>query len=354
MPALRRPWLTPLLAAATLVSIATAAPAAPAKGTKGARSVPAARSLLEGLELFGVGSAHSPIEFSINWMGISKVRGTFPDFNGTLALDRNDLTRSSVTIVIRTKSITTFNERRDRDLKTADWFDVEKFPTAVFSSREIVKEADGYRMRGSLTLHGVTKEIEIPFAFNGRLKDQGGDDRIGFEGHTTLNRKDFGVVGPARFNALTELGKLMVGDDVDLPLAIEAVHWAAKDTLRDRAADSLWRAVMARGVSSVAKQYRDLRATTPDSLMPVSEGRLNAVGGQLLEKGKPADALELFKLQAESFPQSASGFASMAWAYAVLGDRENAAANAEKAVALEPGATRAHEILRRTRTSPVN
>jgi polyisoprenoid-binding protein YceI len=352
MPAIRHRWLTPLLTAATIVAIATAAPAA--RAPKGAKPAPAAKSLLEGLELFSVGSAHSPIEFSLAWMGISRVRGTFSDFNGTIALDRNDLTRSSVTLVIRTKSLTTFNERRDRDLKTADWFDVEKFPTAVFSSREIAKQGDGYVMRGTLTLHGVTKDVEIPFAFNGRLKDMGGDDRIGFEGRTTLNRKDFGIVGPARYNALTELGKMMVGDDVDLPLAVEAVHFAAKDTLRDRAADSLWRAVVARGVAPVAKQYRELHATTPDSLMPVGEGRLNAVGTQLMEKDKPADALELFKLQAESFPQSASGHASMAWAYALLGDRENAGAAAEKAVAMEPGATRAFEILRRARATTVN
>src|SRR5262245_6296980 len=345
-------WLTMLITAAITASLAPAALAA--RAPKGAKVAPAARSLLEGLELFGVGSAHSPIEFSLAWMGISRVRGTFADFNGTIALDRNDLTRSAVTIVIRTKSLTTFNERRDRDLKTPDWFDVEKFPTAVFSSREIAKQGDGYVMRGSLTLHGVTKDVEIPFTFNGRLKDSGGDDRIGFEGHTTLNRKDFGIVGPGRYNALTELGKLMVSDDVDLPLAVEAVHQAAKDTLPDRAADSLWRAVMARGVAGVAKQYRELHATTPDSLMPVGEGRLNGVGTQLMEKGQPAVALELFQLQAESFPQSASGLASMAWAYAVLGDREHATASAEKAVALNPGAVRAFEILRRTRATPVN
>ncbi len=348
----RLPWLTALLTAAALV-LATVA-ASGARSPKASRAAPPARSLLEGFELFGVGAAHSPIEFSIGWMGLSKVRGAFADFTGTIALDRNDLTRSSVTIVIRTRSLTTFNERRDRDLKSADWFDVETFPTAVFSSREIVKQADGYRMRGSLTLHGATKDVEIPFTFNGRLKDAGGDDRAGFEGHTTLNRKDYGIIGPARFNALTELGKLMVGDDVDLPLAVEAIHPTPKDTLRERAADSLWRAVVARGAAPVVKQYRGLRATTPDSLMPLNESRLNAVGFQLVEKGKPADALEVFKLQAEVNPQSASGLAGMAWAYATLGDRENAVASAEKAVAMEPGATRALEILRRARPTPVN
>ena len=334
--------LTLLLLAALAVSPALAA-------KKSAKAAPPPRSLLEGLELFQIGPAHSPIEFSIGWMGLSKVRGTFSDYAGTLALDRNDMTKSTVTIVIRTPSLTTFNERRDRDLKTADWFDVEKFPTAVFTSHEVVKQGDGYLLRGPLSLHGVSKDIEIPFTFNGRLKDMGGDDRAGFEGRVGLNRKDFGIIGPARYNALMELGKAMVGDDVDLSLAVEAVHQTPKDTLQDRAADSLWRAVVARGVAAVIKDYRALRASRPDTL-PVTEFRMSAVGYQLADRGKPTEAIELFKLESETFPQSPSGLVGLAYAYATVGDRENSTASAQKAVAMNPLATRALEILRRTQT----
>ncbi len=340
------------LLGATCALMLFAAPA-PSTAAKAPKPAPA-KSLLEGLQLFQVGSAHSSIEFSVSWMGISKVRGAFSDFSGTLALDRNDLTRASATLVIRTKSLTTFNERRDRDLKSVDWFDVEKFPTAVFSSREVVKQGEGYLLRGPLTLRGVTKEIEIPFALNGFVRDQGGDERVGFEGRYTLNRKDYGIVGQARYNALMEIGKAMVGDQIELPLAIEGIRSTPKDTLQDRAADSLWRAITARGVVAVAKQYRELRATTPDSLMPVNEPRLNAVAVQLVERGKPGDALEMFRLQAEAYPLSASGLVGMAYAAATLGDRENAVAHAEKAVALNPGATRALEILRRAKVAAAN
>ena len=337
-------------AVCALLLLAAPAPAAPVKRAKPAP----ARSLLDGVELFGVGSAHSSIEFSVAWMGISRVRGAFSDFSGTLPLDRNDLTHSTATIVIRTKSLTTFNDRRDRDLKGVDWFDVEKFPTAVFSSREVVKVGEGYFLRGPLTLHGVTQEIEVPFKPNGFVHDQGGDERVGFEGHLALNRKDYGIVGQARFNAITEIGKAMVGDQVEMPLAIEGIRATPKDTLPDRAADSLWRAIMARGAAPVAKQYRDLRATTPDSLMPVNEFRLNAVGLQLVEKGKSTDALEVFKALAEAYPQSASGPTGMAYACATLGDRENAVAHADRAVAINPGATRALEILRRAKVAAAN
>jgi polyisoprenoid-binding protein YceI len=136
--------LRPLLGATAAIALIAAEPSAAAKAAKSAP----AKSLLEGLELFQVGSAHSSIEFAVAWMGISRVRGAFSDFSGTLALDRNDLSRASATIVIRTKSLTTFNERRDRDLRSADWFDVEKFPTAVFSSREVVKQGEGYVLVG--------------------------------------------------------------------------------------------------------------------------------------------------------------------------------------------------------------
>lgn len=348
-----RPTRLPMI---LLLVLAVALAATPgivtaARAPKTAKADAPAKSLLGDLELFQIDNVHSPIEFSIAWMGLSRVRGTFADYSGTIALDRADLTRSSVTLVIRTKSLTTFNDQRDRDLKSAGWFDVEKFPTAVFSSREIVKQGEGYLMRGSLELHGVTKDVEIPFTFNGRLKDLGGLDRTGFAGHATLNRKDYGIVGPARYNALMELGKAMVGDEVDLPLSVEAFHLPARDSLPDRAADSLWRAVVARGVAAVTKDYRSLRATTPDSLMPINEARLSTVGIQLVEGGRSSDALEIFKLQAEAYPQSASGLSGMAYAYATLGERENAVASAEKAAAMNPSATRALEILRRVRAA---
>ncbi len=306
-------------------------------------------SLLAGLELFQIEPAHSPIEFSVAFMGLSRVRGAFADFTGTIAIDRADLTRSSGTVVIRTRSLTSFNVLRDRDLKGASWFDVEKYPFAVFSSREIVKQGRGYLMRGTLTLHGVTREIEVPVTFSGRIRGPGGDDIVGFEGHATLDRKDYGVVGPATYNALVGLGKAMVGDEVDISLAVEAFRPVRQDTLRDRVADSLCRAVVARGPGPVLEDYRSLRVATPDSLMAVTEPRLNAVGMQLVERGRALEAVEIFKQEAESYPQSASGPSGLAYAYATLGDRANAVASAQRAVALNPTAARAIEILRRVR-----
>ena len=99
----------------------------------------------------------------------------------------------------------------------------------------------------------------------------------------------------------------------------------------------------------MVKEYQLLHARTPDSLMAITEPQLNAVGIQLVERGRPVEALEMFKLEVERYPQSASGSSGLAYAYATLGDRANAIASAERAVALNPGAARALEILRHVR-----
>ena len=334
-----------LALAFALTCIATAAPAA--RKPK-APAAPPPRSLLEGIDLYNIDAPHSSVEFVVPWMGISKVRGTFGDIRGTIAIDSLDLARSSVSVVFRPASITTHFERRDKDLKGPDFFDVEKYPTITFSSREIVKSGEGYRVLGPLTIHGVTHEIEIPMTFNGHIKDAGGDDRVGFEGGVTIKRKDYGIVGPARFNLLLEKG-LVIGEDVEIPLAVEGWKAAARDTLREPVPDSLYRAILARGVTAVAKQYREARAQMPDSLMRVNEGALNAVGYQLLAMGRTAYAIALFGLETETFPAAAFGYVGLGQALATAGYRELAVQALEKAIAIEPNATRALEILKRVR-----
>jgi polyisoprenoid-binding protein YceI len=312
------------------------------------RPAAAAESLLEGLRFFQVASPHSPVEFAVRWMGLSTVRGRFPEMVGTLAIDERDLTRSSVSVVIQTRSIHTGDERRDTHLRSADFFDVERFPTMTFSSREVVRDGANYLMRGPLTIHGVTREVEIPVVLNGRVTDLSGDERIGFDARFSLRRKDYGVIGPDGFNRIVG-GHLTIADQVDVTIALEGWSQGIKDTLPGRAADSLLRAVMRRGVAAVAKDYRAERARVPDSLMAVDEGVINAVGYALLQRERAGDALALFRLEAETWPDSPFAEVGLGQAYAVLGDRERAIAHCERALALSPRAMRAREILRRAR-----
>jgi polyisoprenoid-binding protein YceI len=311
-------------------------------------SPPPARSLLEGVELYSVDAPHSQVSFIVPWMGISKVRGSFQDFLGSIAFDSLDLTRSSVTVIIQAKSINTGFEMRDKDLRGHEFFAADTFPTIVFSSREVAKTGDGYLLRGPLTIHGITREIEIPFVFNGHIKDAGGDDRIGFEGHLTLKRKDYGIVGPARFNVLLDKG-IIIGEDVDIPLAVEGWKPAPHDTLRDPVADSLFRVVLKSGAPAMVQQFRALRSATPDSLMAAMEGPLNGLGYQLLSLQRTTDAIAIFQLEAESYPRHAFGYVGLGNTYAVAGERELATQTLEKATAINPQASRALEILKRLR-----
>lgn len=322
---------------------------AAARTTKPAKSAPPP-SLLEGLEVFQIDAPHSAIDFVVPWMGMSKVHGAFRDFLGTILYDGKDLTHSSVTVIIPTANLSTNFERRDKDLRGADFFDVEKFPVATFTSREIVRSPDGYVMRGDFTLHGITKPVEIPFVNNGRIKDSGGDDRIGFDGHLTIRRKDYGITGPPRFNVVLAKG-IIIGEDVDIPISIEGWKANVRDTLQDHTADSLFRAINAGGLAMAIRNYRAERARTPDSLMAVDEGVLNTVGYQLVYRARPADAVEVFRLETESYPKSAFAQVGLGQAYATAGDREHAVASCEDAIRLNPRAVRAMEILRRLKPS---
>jgi polyisoprenoid-binding protein YceI len=309
----------------------------------------ASRSLLDGLEFFILDAPHSPLEFNVAWMGLSKVRGTFDDCLGTIVLDGGDFTRSTVSILIHTSSLHTGNAQRDQDLRGPDWFDVKKFPTAMFHSTSITKEASGYRMHGTLTLRGITKELDFPFTYSGRLVRANHEVRIGCEGNLTLSRQDFGLIGPARLNVMTEMGKAMISDAVELPISIEGWRQTARDTFADAAVDSLARRIAGKGFDPVAREYRSQRAQTPDSLMAVNEATLNSLGFGLLEQGKPTTALQAFELEAEAYPHTGFAFVGLAQTYATLGDRERAASNAEQALAINPQSMRAAELLRHLR-----
>jgi len=308
-----------------------------------------ARSLLEGVEIYGVDAPHSEVSFVVAWMGISKVRGSFQSFLGSIAFDTLDLARSSVTVIIRTNSINTGFDMRDKDLKGGEFFDVQKFPTITFSSDSVTKTSEGFLLNGPLTIHGVTKRIAIPFVYNGHVKDARGDDRIGFEGHLTLKRKDYSIVGPARLNLVLDKG-IIIGEDVDISLAVEGWKAVPHDSLGDPDSDSLYRVALKKGVAAMAQQFRELRGRTADSLMVAKEGLLNDVGYQFLAHQRVADAIAIFKLEVESYPENPFGYTGLGNAYAMAGDRELARQTLEKAIAISPQSPRAIEILKRLKT----
>ena len=168
---------------------------------------------------------HAHATFTIRHMAITNVRGEFQKVAGTLKLDEKDVTKSSVEATIDAASIDTRVADRDNHLRSPDFFDVAKDPEIAFRSRKVTPAGkDRYDVLGTLTMHGVAKEITLPVAFLGLTKDPWGNDRAGFEISMTLNRKDFGIV----WNKTLDTGGLMLGDDVEVTINIEATKAAAK------------------------------------------------------------------------------------------------------------------------------
>jgi len=169
-------------------------------------------------------AAHSGIHFSVRHMVVSKVRGRFSKFSGSVDLEDDDLTRSLVTVTIDAASLDTGTGQRDDHLRSADFFDVERFPELRFKSTRIEKVGDErYRVHGDLTVRDVTREVTLDVEYGGRAKDPWGNERVGFLAKTALDRKDFGL----KWNQVLEAGGVLVGDRVEIDLEVQAVKAAA-------------------------------------------------------------------------------------------------------------------------------
>lgn len=163
---------------------------------------------------YDIDAAHSNIGFSIPIAGgLSNVRGKFNEFTVTIIYDDKDVTKSSVEATIKAASIDTGIERRDAHLRTADFFDVEKFPEITFKSSRIEKKGKNFIAHGTFSMHGVSKEISIPFTVNGVTRDEKtGKTVLGATGRTSVNRREYGI------NFARPDNPAFLGDVIDIEL----------------------------------------------------------------------------------------------------------------------------------------
>lgn len=174
---------------------------------------------------YKIDPAHSTIGFAVRHFEINWVEGRFKDFEGTIRYDDKDVTKSSVEFTAKVESIDTGVAARDKHLRTADFFEVEKFPTLTFKSTRVERKGkDAYVLHGDLTLKGVTKPVQLPFRLTGAIKDPRGSTRFGVEAQAKINRRDFGV----NYGGPLTGGGLQVGDEVNINLHLEALLPAAK------------------------------------------------------------------------------------------------------------------------------
>jgi polyisoprenoid-binding protein YceI len=171
---------------------------------------------------YTIDPVHSRIGFVARHAMVTKVRGAFNEFIGTAHLDGDNPSNSSVQVTIQAASIDTRNADRDAHLRSNDFLQMDEYPKITFSSTEITRDGDTFTVTGDLTIKGVTRSITVPLSYEGTATDPFGNTRIGFEGSTTINRKDFGIT----WNAALETGGVLVGDKIVLEFEISAIKQA--------------------------------------------------------------------------------------------------------------------------------
>lgn len=163
---------------------------------------------------------HSSINFWVRHMMVSKVRGRFTKWTGTIDMDEASPASSRVEVQIDASSIDTKEEKRDGHLRSPDFLESEKHPHIVFHSTGVEPNGDKrFHVKGDLTIRGTTRPIVLDVEYAGRMKDPWGGERAGFSARTSLDRKDFGLT----WNQVLEAGGILVGDKVEIDIEVEAV-----------------------------------------------------------------------------------------------------------------------------------
>ena len=162
---------------------------------------------------------HTRLGFSARHAMVTTVRGAFNDFEGSAHIDTATPANSKVELSIKTASVDTGVEDRNAHLRSGDFFEVETYPTITFTSTHVERDGDDWTITGDLTIKDVTKPISIDFESNGSARDPFGNLRVGFEGQTTLSRKDWGLT----WNAALETGGMLVSDKIKLEFDISAI-----------------------------------------------------------------------------------------------------------------------------------
>jgi polyisoprenoid-binding protein YceI len=197
-------------------------PVSPAPAAPAATSVAVAEpgTLVTGD--YVIDASHSRLGFSARHAMVTTVRGDFTDFDGTAHVDAETPANSRVDLTIRTASINTASADRDGHLRSGDFFDTEAYPEITFVSTSVERDGTDWAITGDLTIKGISRPVTIPFEENGTAVDPFGNTRVGFEGATTINRKDWDLT----WNAALETGGVLVSEKIKLEFDVSAIKSA--------------------------------------------------------------------------------------------------------------------------------
>jgi len=171
---------------------------------------------------WNIDPAHSEIEFKVKHLMITNVTGRFSSYESEIETDGNDFTTARINVKIDSTSVSTANDQRDTHLKSADFFDPEKFPDINFKSTAVkqVDDEGSYELSGDLTIRGISKPVQLAVEFSGIEKDPWGNTKAGFSVNGKINRKDWGL----NWNSALESGGLLVGEDVKINCEIQLLQ----------------------------------------------------------------------------------------------------------------------------------
>lgn len=168
---------------------------------------------------YTIDASHTRIGFSARHAMVTTVRGHFSGFEGTATIDTATPANSSVSLTIQTDSLDTGSADRDGHLKSADFFDIEKFPAITFTSTQVSRDGADWEITGDLSINGITKPVTIDFEETGSARDPFGNLRVGFEGATAISRKDWDLT----WNAALETGGVLISDKIKLEFDVSAI-----------------------------------------------------------------------------------------------------------------------------------
>jgi polyisoprenoid-binding protein YceI len=203
---------------------------------------------------FEIDRAHSLVGFSVRFMGVSRVRGAFGAFGGSILYFADRPERSTVNVIILTRSINTNTADRDRHLRSPDFLDVDRYPYITFRSTAVRRTPTGFVAEGDFSLHGIRKTISLSFTMAGPpVPDAWGNSRLTLEARYQVSRKEYGIRGTAFWNSEFDPGRMAVGDVVEIELLVSAVV-ANPEKWTDRFGDSLLGEIRRQGTPAVAAQ----------------------------------------------------------------------------------------------------
>lgn len=298
-------------------------------------------------QVYPIETSHSYLGFSVEYMGYAKVRGRFADFQGTFVYDEDNISNTSVSFLADVASIDTDLDWRDKDLKSANWFDVEKFPNIYFVSNGVKPLKEGFEITGKLTIKGVAREVTLLMNNpSGVLTDTRGDSQVIFTGELTINRKDYGVAGE-NWSRVKE-GLTAVGDNVKIEVSMlgkqinkgNFKNWVRNEK---RPPGMVYKMVNEKGVELTLKEFDKIRSA-PDS--KINTGALNIAGYMLLKEGRNEEALQLLAANVKAFPEDANVYDSYAEALAKSGRFKEAIKYYQVSLKKNPDNQNALELLR--------